>query len=328
MFLPDGIHFLYFVRSSDDGRRGIYLGRADGPAQLPGVRLIESESDAAYVTLQPHSSGAVMTADIEGVRIQRFDATTRRLLGAPRLLNVRAGASTAHERAMFGASATTLATVDPSRSVAAAVWHQRRAMAVPYTSGQNAKVYNWPRLWPDGMRRVFQRVDQLRGTPDLWVSDLNRGTETRITAAPGARIAARVVSRWATGWRSCVGASAPPRPPSDRADGTRTITSRDCPVLRCEPSDWSPDGRTLIVTAYTPKGADVWALPVDPTTSDTARPLFAESFNERDARISPDGEWIAYVSDESGRNEISVRRMSGRDRTVISKMADTSLYGG
>ena len=51
--------------------------------------------------------------------------------------------------------------------------------------------------------------------------------------------------------------------------------------------------------------------------ADVARP-FAERFNERDARISPDGEWIAYVSDESGREEVSVRRISGGERTVLS----------
>jgi RNA polymerase sigma factor (TIGR02999 family) len=51
---------------------------------------------------------------------------------------------------------------------------------------------------------------------------------------------------------------------------------------------------------------------------DAARPLFAERFNERDARISSDGEWIAYVSDESGREEVSIRRISGGERTVLS----------
>jgi hypothetical protein len=60
-------------------------------------------------------------------------------------------------------------------------------------------------------------------------------------------------------------------------------------------------------------------MPVEPTREgDVARPIFAERFNERDARISPDGEWIAYVSDESGREEISVRRISGGERTVLS----------
>ena len=44
--------------------------------------------------------------------------------------------------------------------------------------------YNWPRLSPDGTRVVLQRVDPLRGTPDLWVKDLSRGTETRVTSLP------------------------------------------------------------------------------------------------------------------------------------------------
>ena len=98
------------------------------------------------------------------------------------------------------------------------------------------------------------------------------------------------------------------------------IASRACPPPeRCEPSDWSPDGRTLILTVRTAQGTDVWTMPVEPTGgADVARPVFGERFNERDARISPDGESIAYVSDETGREEVSVRRMSGGERTVLS----------
>ena len=102
------------------------------------------------------------------------------------------------------------------------------------------------------------------------------------------------------------------------SDGTGVIASHPCPE-RCEPSDWSPDGRTLILTVRTAQGTDVWTMPVEPSgEADVSRPVFAERFNEHDARISPDGEWIAYVSDESGREEVSVRRISGGERTVLS----------
>jgi hypothetical protein len=181
VFLPDGIHFLYFVRSADDSRRGIYLGNVNVLGQPPGSRLIESDSDAVYVTLGADEEGALITVDPEGLRVQRFDAAARQLAGEPRLLDLRAGASSAHERAMFAASAATLATADrsfvrDSRLTSAArdgsdvrVWPER-------------EIFNWPRLSPDGTRLVFQKIDQRRGTPDLWVRDLVRGTETRAIA--------------------------------------------------------------------------------------------------------------------------------------------------
>jgi len=66
------------------------------------------------------------------------------------------------------------------------------------------------------------------------------------------------------------------------SDGTGVIASRACPE-RCEPSDWSPDGRTLILTVRTAQGSDVWTMPVVPRgEADVARPEFAERFNERD----------------------------------------------
>ena len=54
-----------------------------------------------------------------------------------------------------------------------------------------------------------------------------------------------------------------------------------------------------------------------PDPKGPAQPLLAESFTERDARLSPDGRWIVYVSEESGRPEVSVRRLSGPPRRIV-----------
>jgi Tol biopolymer transport system component len=316
VFLPDGVHFLYFVRSFEDGRRGIYVGRADRKAEAPGERLIESEHTASYVPLESDSVGAVLTVVPDGVQIQRFDTSARRLVGHPQLVNVRAGVGTPWEPAMLGASRATLAFTASSISRGA------RLMAAA-RDGSDVRIlsergsYNWPRLSPDGTRVVLQRVDGLRGTPNLWVKDLNRGTETRVTSPPNHGAlpvwspgSDRLAFLWGRVANAGIGIGS--------SDGTSAIVSRACPE-RCEPSDWSPDGRTLILTVRTAQGTDIWTMPVEHTgQGDAARPLFAERFNERDARISPDGEWIAYVSDESGREEVSVRRMSGGERTVLS----------
>jgi hypothetical protein len=72
---------------------------------------------------------------------------------------------------------------------------------------------------------------------------------------------------------------------------------------------------TLLAVAAS--GSDVWRVPVD--AGRAAEPVLAERFNERDARVSPNGLWIAYVSDEQGRPEVFVRHLSGAPfRTSIS----------
>jgi serine/threonine-protein kinase len=87
-----------------------------------------------------------------------------------------------------------------------------------------------------------------------------------------------------------------------------------CPAEYCEPTDWSADGR-LLVNARDRRGWNVWA--VAPDEGGPVQPLLGEAFNGRDARFSPDGQWIVYVSAESGRSEVSVRALSGSARRIV-----------
>jgi Tol biopolymer transport system component len=76
------------------------------------------------------------------------------------------------------------------------------------------------------------------------------------------------------------------------------------------PNDWSRSGRFLLYTIQDPKtNADLWVLPLtaDGQPSGTPTPFANTKFNEQQGQFSPDGHWIAYVSDESGRPEIHVQ---------------------
>jgi Tol biopolymer transport system component len=73
------------------------------------------------------------------------------------------------------------------------------------------------------------------------------------------------------------------------------------------PTSWSPDGQTLLFQAVSPQtGADIWTLPMTGAGERQARPFLHTPASERSARFSPDGKWIAYSSEESGRLEIRV----------------------
>jgi hypothetical protein len=103
------------------------------------------------------------------------------------------------------------------------------------------------------------------------------------------------------------------------ADGTGVAQELPCPGAYCEPTDWSPDGRSLIVNTRlsTSAAGDVWSVSLE--AGEAARPILSEPFLEYDARISPNGQWLAYVSEETGRPVVSVRSMSGPpSRLVVS----------
>jgi Tol biopolymer transport system component len=94
------------------------------------------------------------------------------------------------------------------------------------------------------------------------------------------------------------------------SDGTGISATVPCPRAHCVATDWSPDGRWLLANVGdNPFGEDIWLLSL--ASGGQSRPLLADSFVERDARLSPDGAYVAYVSAETGRPEVSVRTVEG-----------------
>ena len=83
-----------------------------------------------------------------------------------------------------------------------------------------------------------------------------------------------------------------------------------------QPTDWSRDGRFIVYAKLDQKSQwDLWVLPMDRAQADRAPVAFLQTeFNEHLGRLSPDGGWLAYVSDESGTNEVYVRRFPSGDR--------------
>jgi Tol biopolymer transport system component len=187
------------------------------------------------------------------------------------------------------------------------------------------------RLSPDNTRLAFSRLDSQLQTPDVWVLDLGRGTESRLTSDP--------LTDTGPQWS----------PAGDQIVFRSNRVSANLELFRMRPdaggkaeaiwsseqqrqahggvapsnvlsTDWSPDGKFVIYHASSgDAGYDLWALPLE----GDARPIAIAGFphNELQGAVSPDGRWIAYTSDESGRYEIYVQAFpdpSTAQKTTVS----------
>jgi Tol biopolymer transport system component len=309
-FLPDGRHFLYFGLSVDDDRRGVYIGSLDEPAAQPAQPLFLSDSGAIYAPGASQSEGLLLSAKSGRIEVRPFDAVRLMVTGDARALETNATPATPHHPALMTASATILAYAS-----GVIPWGNRIARID--RDGSNLRLESAsqltgsPRVSPDGRFLARHLLDDLRSNPDIWVDDLERGSTLRLTTSADNDVipvwspdGTQVAYRTGTVGKPAIGFAA--------ADGSGVKRTMACPKSPCEPTDWSPDGRFLVLTVG---ASDVWTMPVG--SEGQAQPLLAESFAERGARISPDGRWLAYVSDETGRPEVSVRSLTGPARRFV-----------
>jgi serine/threonine-protein kinase len=174
-----------------------------------------------------------------------------------------------------------------------------------------ANVLSWGAIFPDGKRVAVQRVDH--GLRDIWLHDLARGTASRLTFG----VASNGYPTWSPDGRRVAFFSqrdgiGRPFQRATSGTGQDEVLSNPAgdPPVPTVVEDWSRDGRYLILRTLNPKTkSDLWVQPLDadkPAAS-KAFPYLQTEFGEQFARLTPDGHWLAYTSDESGRNEIYVR---------------------
>jgi serine/threonine-protein kinase len=316
-----------------NGRAVLFTITASGPIETAQVAvldlttghyktLIHVGSQAEYV-----EPGYLVYAVAGTLRAVRFDPVTLEVVSDPvpvveSVTTLRTGA------AEFSVSRTGALVYLPGGATTATrslVWVTRQGHEAPIAAAP-PRAYLQPRLSPDGTRVAVFIADQ-RG--DIWIYDLARQTLTRLTDAP----AADQNPVWTPDSRRIIFASARVGAFNlfwQAADNTGTVERLTTSPNNQFPSSISPDGTRLIVRENVLKtGVDLRVLAMDPSAplgtgpttppgagrSATApgasprqtEPLVQTTFLEDSGQLSPDGHWLAYQSNESGRNEISVR---------------------
>jgi serine/threonine protein kinase/Tol biopolymer transport system component len=306
-FLPDGRRFLFYavaVQSGGSGEpdeSGIYLGSLDGGAPK---RLAAADSAAAYL-----SPDRIVFVEQNKLVARRIDAARGELSGDP--VTLAEPVSVSGGMGWFSISATGLVayrsgTAAPRRGT----WFDRAGKVLGIGADLNA-----PALSRD--QRFVAYDSTIGSNRDVWILDLVRGGVTPLTRHPG--IDGHPV--WSPDGSQIAFES--------QRNGTFDIWRKSSSGGAAEevvlqttanewPLDWSRDGRFLLYERSDANyvSSDLLAVPM--TGSDRTPIVIADGeFEERMGNFSPDGRWVAYETDESGRPEVVIKafqRASGITR--------------
>jgi Tol biopolymer transport system component len=311
-FLPDGQHFLYYVLAGDPKSSGTYVSALDSKET---TRLASADGGGLYA-----APGFLLFRSGDRLMAQRFDPEKRVVTGDafPVVEQIRwngvataALAVSASDTGLLvyqtgGATTTRLQLYDRAG-------HELRAIGEP-------GAYWEPTLSPDGRRLAVPRIDTEGLAAAIWVGDLERGSLARLSSQ--APIAATPV--WSADGRRIVYGAYPSGEVYVRDAGGAEPEKMLVRSTGFTPlDDWSRDGRLLFYEVIDWKSfhTDVWVRELQ--TGQT-RPVLQAKFTQSGARLSPDGTWLAYQSEESGTSEIFVRSFpEARERRQVSSSGGT-----
>lgn len=286
------------------GDSGTYIGTLDAkPGEQTTTPLLPYAPGMTYVAATGPGPGRLLFLREGTLVAQPFDPARLTLAGGAVTVAERVGSF--RDGGFFSASANDRLIYRTADADFQLAWFDRQGTPSGRVSEPGA--FRSAALSPDGSRAVVSRADpQDSAKADLWLLDLSGGRgATRFTFGSG-------MAEW----------------PVWSPDGKRIAFTFDKSAVHQKPADgeanetsvlqlpgaggvstangWSPDGQLLLyasVEAMATK-SDLWVLPSD---GRKPVPFVRTAFNEEQGRFSPDGRWVAYVSNESGANEVYLR---------------------
>jgi serine/threonine protein kinase len=319
-FLPDGRHFLWvsnrmlpekgldiYVSSIDSDERHLLLYNASMPTYAAGYLVFAREGKLlaqAFDAKRLRFQGEAFAVVPERLASDHFDGT-----------------------ALYAISDRGVLVYMPDAPpVFQLQWHDHSGKAVGGVAetGFNRLL----QLSPDGSRVLVSRSAPETQTEDAWIYELKNGAWTRFTFDP----LPASEGRWSPDGREIIyldrqnGVLSLRRKAADGSGTEETLLQLDhWLAARAQ----SPDGKSLLYeTIFPDTGVDLWLLPLSGERKPV--PFVQTHFNEGNATFSPDGRWVTYVSDKSGKAEIYARPFSGSgaEMKVSSSGTSAGLMGG
>jgi serine/threonine protein kinase len=303
-FLPDGKHVLYLAANHGNPRSeqsGVYAASLDGGEPR---RLMPSYGSAQYVP------GYLLSVRDANLMAAPFDASRLSVTGESVRIANDVNFDYGTWRGVFTASQNGVLVYQVQRESAGGqlTWLDMSGRPLS-TVGERTEAYAL-RMSPDN-----RRASVIVGDPnnDIWIYELERGVRTRLTTDAQV-IMSPVWSRDSSQVLFVTGESLQKADvdyvmgtlPANGAGERRVIYKSP---VRIEPTDWSPDGRYVLVDKGTIGATDIWVVPI--ASPDKGFPLVASPALDGNGQFSPDGRWVAYMSQQSGRFEVYVTAFPG-----------------
>jgi serine/threonine-protein kinase len=307
--LPAGRGLLYTAH----GKTGNYEEASlvvEGPGGSPRHVLVKGGTHGRYLP-----SGHVVYWHDQTLYAAPFDLDRLALAGVPAPVVQGVAGTAVNGTAQFSVARSGLLAYQPTAASPSLLgWLDRSGRSRPLRG--RAGSYAGLRLSPEGDRAALVIEDG--GRSDIWVLDLARDTLSRLTFGPDNDVA----PSWApdgrriayASWCDDVGAL---NLFWRRADGAGEPERLTTSPNRQWPGSWHPGGRFLAFTEARPAATyDLMVLPLEGDETSGLRPgaprvFLSTPFQEQDPEFSPDGRWLAYSSNESGRWEVYVRPFPG-----------------
>lgn len=310
LFLPDGKHFLFLGRTANNETDVIYLASLDTTEKARVI--LHASSNVAY------SAGYLLFMRDHSLMAQQLDAKRLEVIGDPASIADRVYYDPSFNRAIFSASVNGMLVYQQgvaggSRQL---VWYDRsgKRLGTASKAGDQLDL----RLSPDGRRVAIAQFDYQSRNYDIWIHEFSRDVPTRFTFDP----ALHRLPSWSPDGRQVIFASNRKgqwniyRKAANNAGTEEALFDSNVNNIA---TDWSSDGKYIafFTTGDKRTKADSWILTLPSGQANgkpEARSFLRTEFNEgQGATFSPDGNWLAYQSDESGKFQVYVRPFSGPD---------------
>ena len=306
-FLPDGKHFLYLAAN--------LAGGPNDRANRVRIASIDSKDDRELAPADSNAqygNGRLFFQRNLDLFAQEFDPTTLRTRGSPIPVAEQVGRNVDYwNSCVFSVAETgSIAYAVASSATSRLLLFDRGGRQIGSVGDPGTfSPFASPRLSPDGRRAAVALRDISTQKVDVWIRDLERGTQTRMTTGAGdndmpiwSPDGARVLFSSDRKHQGDLYAKA-------GSAGTENV------ILEGEgqriPDDWSRDGRFVALELREPKGSRRVSLSILETATGKLTTFHQRGTGAGDARFSPDGKWLAYSADDSGRVEVYLAAFPG-----------------